>query len=186
MIKTHVLILTAIVVLSALVASAQKNFQPSVVSASKLETSLPADILNYFSGNWSGKGKFTSGKEIESDFSFIPDLENQCILVRHKERAPNTFQFIALWSVDSNSGELVMLLASNHAAGARVFRSNGWNGAKIVFQSAPELRASFALERFTFERESATSFRTTYEMSRDNGQTWRVGDKQVFVKKPSR
>ncbi|MGA9307382.1 MAG: hypothetical protein WBW31_18410 [Candidatus Sulfotelmatobacter sp.] len=70
---------------------------------------LPPDIVDYFNGDWAGKGKFTSGKDIESAFSFVPDLEAQCIVVRQKERPPNTFNFIALWSVDSISKEVVML-----------------------------------------------------------------------------
>jgi hypothetical protein len=145
----------------------------------------PPDIVRYFSGNWAGKGKFTSGQEIESDFSFVPDLENECVLVRQKEKPPNTFEFIALWSWDSTSGDLVMLLTSNHESGARVFRSRGWQDGKIVFQSSPELRASWALERFTFQRVTTMTFHTTYEMSMDDEKTWRVGDQQTFTKKSS-
>jgi hypothetical protein len=144
---------------------------------------LSPDIANYFNGDWAGKGKFTTGKDIESDFSFVPDLEGQCIVVRENERPPNTFEFVALWSMDSISEDLVMLLASNHDSGARIFRSHGWQDGRIVFQSVPELRASWALERFTFERESTTTFQATYEFSRDDGKTWQVGDQQTFTKK---
>ena len=35
----------------------------------------------------------------------------------------------------------IMLLARNHNSGARIFRSHAWRYGKIVFQSAPELRA---------------------------------------------
>ena len=146
---------------------------------------LPPDIVDYFNGDWAGKGKFTSGKDIESDFSFVPDLEAQCIVVRQKERPPNTFNFIALWSMDSISKEVVMLLASNHDSGARIFRSQGWRDGTIVFQSVPELRALWARERFTFERESTSTFHATYEFSTDDGKTWQVGDRQTFTKQPS-
>jgi hypothetical protein len=101
------------------------------------EALLPPDIVNYFNGDWAGKGKFTSGKDIESDFSFVPDLEGQCIVVRQKERPPNTFEFVALWSMDSISKDVVMLLASNHGSDARIFRSHGWQDGTIVFQSVP-------------------------------------------------
>ncbi|MGA8866630.1 MAG: hypothetical protein WB510_06655 [Candidatus Sulfotelmatobacter sp.] len=146
---------------------------------------LPPDVVQYFAGDWAGEGKFTTGKNIESDFSFVPELENQCVLVRQKEKPPNDFEFVALWSMDSVSGDLVMLLASNHDSGARVFRSQGWRQGQIVFQSVPDLRAYWAMERFTFERESPTTFHATYEMSMDNGKTWRVGDQQTFTKKSS-
>jgi len=145
----------------------------------------PADVLEYFSGDWSGKGKFTSGKELESDFSFAPDPESQWILVHQKEKPPQTFEFMALWSVDSVSGDLVMLMAGNQATGARLFHSHGWQEGKIVFQSVPELRSHFALERFAFERVSAAEFHSTYEMSFDDAKTWRVGDRQVFTKNSS-
>ena len=144
---------------------------------------VPSDLISYFAGNWSGKGTFaSSGKELKSEFSFVPDLENQCLVIRQKEKPPNTFQFVALWSVDSVSGLPVMLLTSNHDSGGRLFRSAGWKNGKIVFQSGPELHASFALERFTFERESTSVFHTTYEMSFDDGKTWMVGDHQTFTK----
>lgn len=73
-------------------------------------------------------------------------------------------------------------MASNHNGGARVFRSQGWSDDKIVFQSVPELRAFFSLERFTFEKKSNTKFDSIYEMSFDNGKTWKVGDRQEFNK----
>jgi hypothetical protein len=168
---------------------ALKISRPSSQSTSSTPPSkafMPPDIVHYFSGNWGGKGKLImSGKDVESDFSFVPEIEDQCILVHKKERPPNTFEYFALWSMDSVSGELVMLLASNHDSGARVFRSHGWQNDKVVFQSVPELHAFWALERITFERESAITFHTTYEMSMDDGKTWRVGDHQTFTKKAS-
>ena len=147
---------------------------------------LPVDLVEYFRGNWAGKGKFANSKDLESDLSFFPDLANQCMVVRQREKPPNDFEFIAPWSMDSVSGDLVMLLASNHDSGARLFRSWGWREGKLVFQSVPELRAAWALERFTFERVSANRFYTTYEMSMDGGKSWQVGDHQSFTKMSSK
>ena len=75
-----------------------------------------------------------------------------------------------------------MLFAGN--SGAQLFRAggDGWQNGKIVFQSTPELKDTFAFERFTFERKSNDSFLATYEMSRD-GKSWRVGDSQTFTRK---
>jgi hypothetical protein len=112
-------------------------------------------MLTYFSGAWTEKGKFARGEVIASDITFTTDLQNQCLVTREREKPPNTFQFIGLWSMDSMSGNSVMLLASNHNSGARVFRNHGWQGGKILLQSGPELRASWALERFTFGRKSS-------------------------------
>ncbi len=163
--------------------------QPQVSSNRQSQkTNFPSALVEYFKGDWSGAGKFAgNGKEVQSDFSFVPDIENQCLVVRQKERSPNTFQFIALWSIDSSNGNLVMILTSNHNSGARLFRGENdggkWqNGEKLVFQSTPELRAGFALERLTFERQSDASFLATYEMSRDR-KNWKTGDTQTFTRK---
>lgn len=78
-----------------------------------------------------------------------------------------------------------MLLASNHDSGGRVFRSRGWQDSKIVFQSGSELRAHWALERFTFGGESSSAFQARNEMSTDDGTTWRMGDTQTFAKRSS-
>jgi len=178
----RIFVVLILVVMGHCFSAPQSSSQAAQTSQKAL---LPPDIVNYFNGDWAGKGKFTSGKDIESAFSFVPDLEGQCIVVRQKEMPPNTFEFVALWSVDSISKDVVMLLASNHDSGARIFRSHGWQGGTIVFQSVPELRALWALERFTYERESTTTFHATYEFSRDNGKTWQVGDRQTFTKQPS-
>jgi hypothetical protein len=147
---------------------------------------LPHEILAYFSGTWSGKGNAGSGQAIESNFRFVPDLANQCLIVREQEKPPSSYRWIALWSTDSVSGDLVMLLTSNGNWGARVFRSLGWQNDKLVFQSVPELRAQFGLERFTYERKSDSTFDSTFEMSTDNGNTWRKGEHQVYTKVRSR
>lgn len=162
-------------------ATARENVQPAPLQTQK--TNFPPELLEYFKGDWSGVGRFTkSGKEVASDFSFAPDLENQSLVVHEKERAPNTYHFIALWSFDSATGNLMMFLADD--SGAELFRSGSgcWQDNKIIFQSTSELKANSALVRFTFERKSNNSFLATYEMSRD-GKTWRIGDSQTFTRK---
>jgi hypothetical protein len=145
--------------------------------------SLPADMVSYFAGTWTGKGAFArSGKELASDYRFVPDIENQCLVVHQKEKPPNDFEFVALWSVNSDSGQLVMLLVSNHEAGASVLHGSGWQDGKLVFQTVPKSPSDLGLERFTFQRDSATAFHTMYEYSQDGGKTWAVGDRQSFTK----
>jgi hypothetical protein len=145
--------------------------------------SLPRDLVSYFEGNWTGKGAFVrSGKELASDYSFVPDIENQCLVVHQKEKPPYDFEFVALWSVNSGTGQLVMLLVSNHKGGASVLHGSGWQDGKLVFQTVSEGPADLALQRFTFQRDSATAFQTMYEYSQDGGKTWAVGDRQSFTK----
>lgn len=67
-----------------------KPFAPQQVSSSQQvpENHFPPELLEYFKGDWSGAGKFAkSGKDVASDFSFVADMENQCLVVRQKERA---------------------------------------------------------------------------------------------------
>ena len=170
--RTGVLILLVIVL--AAMGTARPQTQP--------KPAISAAILAYFGGNWHGSGSFATGKPIASDMSFVPDLESQCLLVRAKERPPNTFQYIALWSTDSTSGNVVMMLASNHQSGGRLFRSSGWQNGPIAFQSVPALRATWALERFTFTRKTDSSFEATYEFSLDDGVSWKLGDRETFTR----
>ncbi len=156
---------------------------PATPAAQAPKGSLPPDLVKYFAGNWTGKGAFVrSGKELASDYSFVPDLDNQCLVVHQKEHPPNDFTFVALWSVNSDTGQLVMLLVSNHEGGASMLRGSGWQDGKLVFQTVPESASDVGLERFTFMRDSATAFHTTYEYSQDGGKTWAVGDHQSFTK----
>jgi hypothetical protein len=143
--------------------------------------SLPGSIKAYFSGDWTGAGKFiATGKTVESTLSFQFAAEGEAILVTQAEKAPNKFAYSALISIDSKDGSPVMLLAGNNAGGARLFRGVSWEGNALVFTSSPELRAWFALERITFTIVDHDSFRTRYEFSQDNGNTWRIGDEQTF------
>lgn len=143
---------------------------------------LPINISAYFAGSWSGTGTFASGKPISSDVTFEPILDGEALLMRGKERSPNRFAYVALWSVDTSSGKPVVQLTSNLGSGARLFRSDGWNGGTLVVQSVPELRSYFALERFTFDRLTERTYVATYSFSRDSGATWKVGDRQTFNK----
>jgi hypothetical protein len=155
----------------------------TTASSSPAKGSLPPDLVAYFTGSWSGQGSFAaSGKPLASEYSFVPDIENQCLVVHQKEKPPNDFEFVALWSVNSDNGELVMLLVSNHEGGASVLHGSGWQDGKLVFQTVPESPSELGLERFTFIRDSVTAFHTMYEWSRDGGKTWRVGDHQSFTK----
>lgn len=156
--------------------------KPTTETPTKPKTfSLPQELLNYFPGKWIGKGKFRNGKELSSEYVFTTEMDNQSVLVKHKEYEPYTYQYTGLWSFDAASGDVVMLAATNRNGGARLFKSKGLENNKIVFQGAPELKGTFAFERFTFELVSASAFNAAYEWSKD-GVTWNVGDQQVFTK----
>ena len=130
------------------------------------------------------KGAFANDKEIEADLTFTPDLDGQWLVVRHTDRHPNRYKALALWGIESTSGELVMAVSDNFK-GARLFTSQGWRDGKVVFvKHSPALSDSSApsrRERFTYERQSSSTFKMTYEASGD-GVTWCLGDSLVFSK----
>src|SRR5271170_3674538 len=145
---------------------------PSNLAAAAPRPSLPVSIKSYFTGDWTGVGKFmATGKAVESTLSFQSAADGEAILVTHAEKAPNRFAYSALISIDSNDGSPVMLLASNNTGGARLFRGVSWEGNSLVFRSSPELRAWFAFERITFAMVDHDTFQTRYEMSLDDGNT---------------
>jgi hypothetical protein len=146
-------------------------------------TGLPEAIRDYFSGSWSGSGQFvSSGKPLESTFTFEPVLDGEALFVRHAEKAPLKFAYMGMWTVDTASGDVVMMLAGNLKGGARLFRSQGWEGDTLTFMPDKSLQTWWAMEKIVFTRESPTRFKAKYQMSRDGGANWRGGDEQTFTK----
>jgi hypothetical protein len=149
---------------------------------------LPTDLVRFFSGEWAGAGEFASGKKIEADVSFSPDLDNQWLVYRHTDRAPNSYKALGMWGDEYASKKFIMVINDNFG-GARLFSSEGWHDGKIVFLRqntlAPQTGAaaqSGNQERFTFERQTDETFKMTYEVSKD-GANWRMGDYLIFKKK---
>jgi hypothetical protein len=144
---------------------------------------LPGSIVSYFAGKWDGTGTLTrTGASLASTSEMEAVDDGGALLIRHAEKPPATSNFTALMSMDSNSGDVVLLMTTNRDSGARLFRSPGWQGDSIQFTADKNLHAWFASERITFTRLTPTSYHAQYEMSRDNGQTWRTGDEQTFTK----
>jgi len=137
--------------------------------------------MEFFSGEWSGAGEFANGKKIEADVMFTPDLDNRILVYRHTDRAPNKFKSLATWSFHRDSQKTLMTMNDNFG-GARLFVSDGWQNGELVFTKTTLLTASSFHERFTYIRQSTTTFRMTYEASRD-GKEWKMGDYLVFTKK---
>jgi hypothetical protein len=170
------------VLICAISINVNAQTKPTTESTIKPKTfSLPQEMLTYFPGKWIGKGKFRNGKELGSEYIFTTEMDNQTVIVKHKEYEPYTYQYTGLWSFDASTGDIVMLAATNRNGGARLFKSKGLDNNKIIFQGVAELKGTFAFEKFTFELVSATTFNATYEWSKD-GLTWNIGDQQVFTK----
>jgi len=157
---------------------------PAATPAPAPRPVLPASVSDFLSGSWEGSGQFTrTGMAVSSTFRFSKVFGAEALSVDHAEIEPNSFAYVGVMSVDTLSGDIVLLLASNKGGGGRLMRSRGWIGETLAFEAAPELHAWFARERITFQKLGPDSFRTTYEMSRDAGATWRTGDVQTFQRK---
>ena len=158
-----------------------KNTKMSVTNVS---AGIPAEIANYFSGTWSGKGEFASGKKIEAEVSFTPDLNNQWLLYRHTDKLPNQYKSLGMWGVERNSKKLVMVVSDSFNS-ARLFVSEGWQQDKLEFNNSmpitPMAISNARKERFIFEKISLDSFKMTYE-SNTNDSGWKLGDFLIFNK----
>lgn len=164
---------------------------PNPVPTVGAPTSLPADLVAFFTGEWTGKGAFASGKPIEAKVTFTPDLQGKWLVVRQVDQPPNAFQTLSLWGMAPASQGLVMSLHDN-VGGLRLFTSEGWRDGKVTFDHATPFPAPptppARQERFTYERLSPVSFRFTYEVRADEqagSQAWRLGDSLMFSKVPA-
>lgn len=154
-------------------AQQQRKFEPPAP--------LPAGLASFFSGDWSGRGQFASGRPIEADVSFHPELDGQWLQYRHTDRAPNRYKALGMWGIESTSRKLVMTL-NDSSGSARTFTSDGWNDGGVIFMrtiSAEPLRE----ERFVFKRLSDQSFHMAYEV-RAGEQPWRMVDQLTFERAP--
>lgn len=143
---------------------------------------FPSNESGFLEGRWAGQGKLEmTGRPISSTLVVNQTSDGEGLHLTEEELPPNRTKLDALWSRDCGSGDLVMFIAGNVGAGARLFRSRGFSDGKVTFESDPSLRAWFALERFTFSRTEDGRIEQIYEMSRD-GSTWHVGDRQIFSK----
>ena len=94
---------------------------------------LPRDLVNFFSGEWTGIGEFANGKKIEAEVSFKPDLDNQWLDYRHTDSAPNKYKALGVWGYERSSSKFAMMVNDNFG-GMRLFLSEGWAIGKIVFE----------------------------------------------------
>lgn len=135
------------------------------------------DIANYFSGSWSGKGHFASGKPIEADAIFQLDLDGQWLTYRHTDREPNRYKAYGMWGYDKGEGKLVFTVNDNFG-GARKFYSEGWQQGTLTFTR----EGGQSAERFIFEMVDIATFRMTFQVKKTE-QDWKLVDTLDFSRK---
>ena len=143
-------------------------------------TTDPA-MVKFFTGNWSCSGPFASGKKIEADVSFAPELDGKWLLYHHSDRPPGPFKAMAAWGMDQPSGKLISVMEDNFGSARLVTRDGGWKDGSVTFTRAGILDQQISQERFRYERQSENSFKMTYE--RLAGTQWKLGDFIVCTRK---
>ena len=160
---------------------AQTKIPSSAPANLNQPTPLPADMAAFFNGEWTGSGKFASGRDIAADEEFKPVLDNQWLMYSHQDRSPNKYKSLAMWGFERSTQRFVMIVQDNFG-GTRRFESDGWKDGKIVFLNNVSTPTLSYAERFTFEKIDERSFKMSYETNRD-GKEWRLGDYVVFTRK---
>jgi hypothetical protein len=125
--------------------------------------------------------------------SFAPSLDSAWLVYEHRDVPPGDYKATSMWGVDGGTGQFVAFTFDNFH-GHRQWSSSGWSGGKLVL--------STVFEHFIYERLSATQFKMTYEVSRDDNRAkrrlrtrrtkgrgsdevpWRLGDWLVFTRVP--
>lgn len=134
----------------------------------------------YFIGTWNGEGEFASGKKISATLSFTLSLDSCWLVSEHADKAPNQYKATSMWGIDADGAFLAYTFDNFH--GHRQFVSDGWKDGRLIL-SANDYHAKSGLQfqHFIYEKLSATSFKMTYEVSKD-GIEWRLIDHLVFTK----
>ena len=71
---------------------------PAVTRACDADPAMSMASLEAFvSGNWSGSGKFASGKDIAADVSFDPVPGGHWLAYEHKDRPPGSYMARGTW-----------------------------------------------------------------------------------------
>ncbi|MBB6610133.1 hypothetical protein H7F15_03700 [Pontibacter sp. Tf4] len=141
------------------------------------------ELVQFFSGKWTGEGKFASGKVIAATLNFSTALDGGWLTHDHTDIAPNTYKATSWWGTDPQSGRFVAYIFDNNS-GHRLFESEGWQDGRLVLttqQAHP--KGGIMWQHFIYEKLSDTSFKMTFEVSKD-GAEWRMIDYLVFNKAP--
>lgn len=142
---------------------------------------LPADLVNFFIGEWTGEGEFASGKKISADVSFKLTLDSSWILYEHSDRIPNKYKATSMWGVDNSTGEFIAYSFDNFQ-GHRKFVSDGWKNGKLVLTVSEYYpQRGLFFQHFIYEKLGDKSFKMTFETSKD-AVSWKMGDYLIFKK----
>lgn len=137
--------------------------------------------LYFMIGNWDGQGQFANGKKIEASIAVKLALDSSWLSLEHTDKQPNRYKALTYCGIDRNSGQFLAYTFDNFS-GHRLFNSEGWKDNKLILSNIENAaNGSTAYQHFIYEKITATSFKMSYEVSKD-GKDWRLIDSLVFNK----
>jgi hypothetical protein len=150
------------------------------VAASALTSAEPKlkkelESLQGLAGVWHCQGVFpASGKKIESQIAFTPDLEGAWLVMRHDDMPPNLFHALEMWGFDKDAKQFVAFIYDNFG-GVRKFTSAGWEEQKLIWMGETSAATPPLTERFVFKRDSPEQLVVNWEVKKGTAD-WTVGD----------
>jgi hypothetical protein len=143
------------------------------------------DMVDFLTGRWSCQGTFASGKAIAANMEFHEILNGAWLSASHDDVPPNAFHAMTLWGTPRGGG-FVAHIADSGGGMRRLVSTEGWKDGKITIArdttlTSPQFTGRYA-EHFVYARESATTFRMTYETQIGEGTAWRLGDTLLCTK----
>jgi len=146
-------------------------------SSETAEPKLKKEIESFapLQGRWSCAGVFpSSGKKIESQIAFAPDLDGAWLVKRHDDLPPNVFHAAEYWGFDSAAKQFVAFIYDNFG-GVRKFTSSGWADDKLIWLGEPSKSDPPRLERFVYKRDTPTQIEVNWEV-KQGAKDWAIGD----------
>lgn len=139
-------------------------------------------MTGFFTGQWACDGAFANGKPISATMEFAEVAGGGWLSAVHDDVPPQSYHATALWGV-APAGGVVGHIADSGGGMRRFVAAEGWKDGRIVLARDTTLKTGRYAERFVYARESATTFRMTYETQRDTATTWRMGDTLLCTKR---
>jgi hypothetical protein len=145
-----------------------------------IRTAAP-EMVAYFSGAWHCAGSFSNGRPIAAAIAFSNSVGGAWLSSTHDDDPPGSYHALSLWGVRA-SGGFVAYIADSQGGMRRFAAADGWKNDQTML--ARDTTASAFSERFTYARQTPSVFKMTYEVTRDTGATWHMGDTLSCTRKP--
>ncbi len=137
---------------------------------------LPAELIQYITGKWEGKGTFANGKPIASTINCSMSLDGIWLQYEHTDVPPNQYKAHSMWGVDQDGGIIAYIF--DNFGGHRQF-SGDLSQDRLVLSNSQLYQGAKFYQRFVYERIDDNSFKMAYETSQDNMQ-WKMGDTLIY------